>query len=156
VSANGYHSLPGISFKHHKLYQGAQDRFLTAFLDDRRNEELTILRELAPHVKSSPGKTWMFSVVAKQDLWWPEHSEVNKWYSEGLYATEINAIQNQFGQRQFRHELAFVSLVISNYVSGKNELLKPNVEGYDHLLQVESLRRVFEIVAALKEWEETK
>ena len=112
VSANGYHALPGISFKDHNLYGGSKEKFLKAFLDNRRNEELTILRELTPHVKASAGKIWLFSLIAKQDLWWPERLEVAKQYQEGQYSTEINAIINHLGQRQFRHELAFTSLVL--------------------------------------------
>jgi hypothetical protein len=156
VSANGYHSLPRESYKDHRLYQDNADEFLAAYRYDCRNNEITILRELAPHLKACAGKVWMLSLVAKEDLWWSERAEVNKKYREGPYAAEIAELRNQRGSRDFRHELALASLVISNFVTGMNELLKPNTEGYDQTLQIESLRRVFEIVAALKEWEESQ
>jgi hypothetical protein len=37
-----------------------------------------------------------------------------------------------------------------------NERLRPNTEGYDQRLQVQSLRRLFETIAALKQWEELR
>jgi hypothetical protein len=56
------------------------------------------------------------------------------------------------GNRLFRHELAFGSLVIRNLTTARNEKLKDNLAGYDHLRQVNSLRRLFEAVEALENW----
>lgn len=43
--------------------------------------------------------------------------------------------------------------MIRNLVTGRGEKLKPNAEGYDQELQVESLRRLIETVDALRTWE---
>jgi hypothetical protein len=53
-----------------------------------------------------------------------------------------------------RHETAFASLLISNFRDGEGEVLRANNEGYDHKEQVDSLRRIFEIVFDLIEWEQ--
>jgi hypothetical protein len=45
------------------------------------------------------------------------------------------------------------SLVISNFVTGEGEVLAKNVEGYDGRRQVESVRRLFEVLKALMDWE---
>lgn len=65
----------------------------------------------------------------------------------------LRSTLNDQDSRRFRHEFAFASLVISNFVTGREERLKPNAQGYDHRRFVESLRRLFETVASLKDWE---
>ena len=67
--------------------------------------------------------------------------------------TEIEKIRGQRSAQQFRHEPVFASLVISNFATGAAEQLKPNAAGYDQKLQVESLRRLYETVDALRKWE---
>jgi hypothetical protein len=153
LTAYGYHTLGQTSYKDHRLYRGDKEEFLKAFLEDRRADELAILRQLKPHVRSSRGKMWLLTLVAKQDLWWPKRTEVEKHYREGEYGAEIQSILNQQDQRQFRHEFLFASLVISNFATGIGERLKANTEGYDHSMYIESLRRLFETVDALKNWE---
>jgi hypothetical protein len=151
--AYGYHSLGQISYKAHRLYAGDKDEFLKAFLEERRADELAIVNQLAPHVRLHPGKLWLLTLVTKQDLWWSKRGEVEKHYRQRDYADVIQAMLGQKDQRHFRHELLSASLVISNFVTGMKERLQPNVEGYDHQLQVESLRRLFETLDALKNWE---
>ena len=112
-----------------------------------------MLRQLAPHLKLNQGRLWFLTLVAKQDLWWPKLSEVEKYYQDGEYGNEVRQLLLQQDLRRFRHEYVFASLVIRNFVTGRGEKLKPNVEGYDHPLQVESLRRLIETIYALKTWE---
>jgi hypothetical protein len=153
LNAFGYHTLGQISYKSLPQYQGDKEEFLRAFLGDRRTLELAILRQLAPHLLANRGKLWMLSLVAKQDLWWTKRNDVEKHYKEGDYGTEVERIVKQLDRRQFRHEYLFASLVISNFNTGMKERLKANTEGYDQQLQVESLRRLFETIDAMKNWE---
>ncbi len=153
LAAFGYHTLGEVSYKDHRLYRGDKDEFLRAYLADRRAEELKLLRQLAPHVQANRGKLWLLTVVSKQDLWWDDHGAVESHYQQGEYWDEIQKIQSGQGRRQFRHEFAFASLVISNFVTGHDERLKLNTAGYDHPRQVNSLRRLFETLGALQEWE---
>ena len=121
---------------------------------DRRNEELKVLRDLGPKVTPPPGgKFWLMSLVTKQDLWWDERSTAEAFYNEGEYAAEVAKIQNHHGGRLFRHELALASLVISNFETGKGEMLKPNSAGYDHKHHVRSLQDVLGKLEALRRWE---
>src|SRR3954453_21841015 len=95
----------------------------------------------------------MLTLVAKQDLWWPRRANVEDHYCRGEYGAEVRTILEHQDRRHFRHEFAFASLVISNFVTAGGERLKPNAEGFDHREQVGSLRRLIETVAALKDWE---
>jgi hypothetical protein len=113
-----------------------------------------LLAQLTPHVVSSPGKLWFLTLVAKQDLWWPERTTVEDHYRNGDHGAEIDKMTGQKGHQMFRHEFALTSLVISNFETGTGERLRPNTEGYDHREHVRSLRRLFEIIEALKRWEE--
>ena len=126
---------------------------MRAYLEDRRVDELGILRQLGPHLLANRERLWMLSLVAKQDLWWAKRSKVEKHYKEGDYGIEVERIVKQLDRRQFRHEYLFASLVISNFVTGMKERLEANTEGYDQQLQVESLRRLFETIDAMKNWE---
>lgn len=153
AAAYGYHSLGATSYKNHRLYTNGKDAFLTAYLEEGRADEAAILRQLVPHLKAHRGKMWLLTVVAKEDLWWPKRSDVEKHYRQGPYEDEVRAVLNQVDRTRFRHELVAASLVISNFATGVGERLKPNAEGYDHGMQVGSLRRLFETVDALKSWE---
>ena len=53
----------------------------------------------------------------------------------------------------FRHELEFVSLVISNLTSSLGEHLKPNAAGYDQGMQVASVHRLMQVMESLMKWE---
>ena len=100
------------------------------------------------------GKFWLLTLVTKQDLWWEDRAEAESFYTTGDYAAEIEKIKNHHGGRLFRHELALTSLVISNFETGKGELLKPNTAGYDHKHHVQTLRNLFGSLDALRRWEE--
>jgi hypothetical protein len=152
LAAYGHNSFM-LSYKQHRLYGGDKDRFVDSFCTEQRAEELAVLRQLAPHLMASRGKVWLLTLVTKQDLWWPKHREVETYYLEGEYGGEVQKIVGQRGARQFRHETVLASLVISNFSTGAGEHLKPNAAGYDQKLQVGSLRRLFETVDALRQWE---
>ncbi|HKI20222.1 MAG TPA: hypothetical protein VKA15_20195 [Isosphaeraceae bacterium] len=117
---------------------------------------MSVLGRVADAVRLTSGKIWMLSLVSKQDLWWPQRPDVEGHYREGKYGKIIDHLQSHCGRLRFRHEFAFASLVISNFETGMNERLRPNTEGYDQRLQVQSLRRLFETIAALKQWEELR
>jgi hypothetical protein len=153
MSAYGYHSLGNISYKKHRLFQRGKNKFLEAFLADRRNEELAVLNQLAPYMLTSRRELWFLSLIAKQDLWWKKQADVKRHYEEGPYGVEVQKLLGQRGQRDFRHEFAYTSLVIGNYVTGMKESLQPNTAGFDHHQYVHSLRRLFEMIESLRKWE---
>jgi hypothetical protein len=154
VNANGYHTLPQQSYKTHTLYKGNKDDFLTAYFNACRADELAVLKRVATSLQRSPTKTWLLSVVAKEDLWWADRDQVETFYG-GAYAEMIAAITSVRGATRFRHESVRASLVINNFQSGEGELLVKNTAGYDHRQQAESVRRLFEALNALREWEES-
>jgi hypothetical protein len=114
---------------------------------------VAILSRVVAAVRSAPGKLWFLSVVAKEDLWWPDRREAAAFYTSGEYAATIAQLAMVKGQQDFRHEAVAASLVINNFLGGEGEVLSRNVEGYDHRQQVATLRRLFEVLNALREWE---
>jgi hypothetical protein len=153
LNSYGYQTLGQISYKDHALYKGNKDEFMKAYLEDRRADELSIFRQLVPHIKASRQRLWLLTLVTKQDLWWPKRSEVEQHYRQGEYGAAVATLLSGQDQRRLTHEMLFASLVICNFATGRDERLKSNAGGYDHRLQVESLRRLFEVVDALKNWE---
>ncbi len=155
TSAFGYHSLGATSFKSHRLYRGnpGKRKFLAAFLDDRRAEELAVLGQIIPHLQAAAGKVWLLSLVTKQDVWWAKRADVKRHYEEGAYRDAVRQLLSHRGAGQFRHEFAYASLVIGNFVTGLKETLQPNTAGYDHHAYVESVHRLFETLDALRTWE---
>lgn len=153
VTADGHHTLPRGSYKLHRLYQGNKANFLTAYLDERRADEVAVLDRLAAGLAGCPGRVWLLSVVTKEDLWWPDRQRVEAAYRSGPFTAAVGQIVSRRGSSGFRHEVVPASLVIGNFLSGDGEPLLRNVEGYDHRRQVESVRRLFEVLRALREWE---
>ena len=129
-----------------------KDAAVQELLVEGRADELAILRDLGTVMKLSPKKLWLLSLVTKQDLWTADKAEVRAHYSAGEYADAIRDLEAARGD-SFRHEIAFASLVISTWVTGSGERLKKNVEGYDHEAQVTSVRRVFDALDGLRQWE---
>jgi hypothetical protein len=157
INAYGYHTLGQISYRETKSYKrSGEDGFLESYLTDRRTEEVSVLSRIADAIRLTHDRVWMLSLISKQDLWWPQRPDVESHYREGKYGKIIDDLQSHCGRTRFRHEFAFACLVISNFETGMNERLRPNTEGYDQRLQVQSLRRLFEIIAALKQWENDK
>jgi hypothetical protein len=158
LTAFGYHTLgQGVRIKNHPLYEAGGKHptveFLGRYLPDRRADELRVLRQLVPHLRACNQKVWLLTVVAKEDLWNDERSVVETYYRTGDYGSEVAALVAAKNAASFRHELAFASLVINNFTTSAGDLLKRNLEGYDHKAQVESVRRLIELVDGLKDWE---
>jgi hypothetical protein len=155
VTANGYHNLMSLrSYKQHTLYKKDKDRFLESYTAECREEEVRVLQNVLNGMTCSGKKLWFLSIVAKQDLWFPNRAAAEKHYREGRYAELIGEVQRKSGAASFRHEIEFVSFVICNLKTLENETLQKNTEGYDHQLQVESVRRLIQTLHALKTWEE--
>ncbi len=157
VGAYGYHNheLGHLtSYKEHPLFKTTKEAFLIEFLENRRAEELKVVQEIVPYVTPRAGqKFWFISLVTKQDLWIDDKKQVQEFYSSGQYAQEIERIKARLGSQSFRYEFALTSLVISNFVTGKGEVLKPNTEGYDQLHQAQSLRLLFQKLDSVRRWE---
>lgn len=127
---------------------------MRSFPRERREEELRVLRLLTSHFAEVGKKCWLMSIVTKQDLWWPIQDRVEEHYRHGKYGAEIAALLSRLAPAGFRHEFAFASLVIENFVTAKEECLRATARGYDKRCQVNSLRRLIEILDSLKDWEE--
>lgn len=161
LGSYGYHNHtigPNVSYKQHPLYVGqaqprSKERFLKAFLDQRRAEEVDLLRQLAPHLTVAPGKVWFLTVVTKQDLWCDDQIDVEAFYRGGDYGRIVAGLLGTRGTARFRHDLALASLVIRKFATGTGEVLRPNTAGYDHHDHAQALRRLFEALDSLRQWE---
>ena len=62
IVCNGFHSLSKIEFKQHKLYKsGTSPRdFMKSYLNEQRQEEIAVLSDLMPHLKSAPGRLRLY------------------------------------------------------------------------------------------------
>jgi len=157
VSSYGFHTLIEPSFKRHALYESerTKEAFWRKYTEAKRADELTCLQHLVPFLKACPKKLWLASLVTKQDLWRAQESAVETWYRDGEYGKLVAEVASHKGTT-FRHEHHGCSLLIGNLVTASGETLVKNAEGYDHRAQVESVRRVFEIVEGLHAWGSAK
>lgn len=96
----------------------------------------------------------MLTLVTKQDLWWGEQATVENHYRDGDYANVLGQIVADLGPRNFRYEFVLGSLVIANFTTNRGEPLATTTAGYEQESQVQSLRRLWETLGALKAWEE--
>ena len=114
----GYHSL-GSSYKNHELYLAnkAKSKFLLAYLKEAIEDEIEIVQKLIPFVEVAPNSPWVLSVITKQDLWWKQRLEAEKFYTNGTYGKILDELRAR--NPHIRYEQAFVSLTISNFRSAR-------------------------------------
>ena len=105
-------------------------------------------------MRANPQRSWVLTLVTKQDLWWNQQAAVEHHYRSGEYGILMDGVLQDTGKNNLRHEFIFSSLVISNFTTGLGELLVNTTSGYDQNLQANSLRRLWETLDALKSWEE--
>ncbi len=134
----GYHSLSKIDLADHALYKPGMSTndFLSLYLAERRTVEVAIMRELIPHLKSTPGKLRLITLVTKQDLWWDERTQVRQHYQNGEYGGLIEEIRRHKGDAHFSHDYASCALNLLNFRTQDGVVLKNTVSGYDKNLFV--------------------
>jgi hypothetical protein len=91
--------------------------------------------------------------VTKQDLWWHEREAVESHYATGKYRNIVAKCAGGKESHEFRYETVFVSLVIRNLMTGRNETLKSTVAGYDHSHQQKSMENLLHTFEGLMDWE---
>jgi hypothetical protein len=154
VTAYGHQSIARDSYKQHPLFAARKDDFVPALLAQQRADELTILDQVLAALRMARNRVWLLTVVAKQDLWWPDRVEAEKFYREGEYGRRVAGAFGEHGSRDRHHELCMASLVIQNWTTQTpGERLRPNAEGYDQTAQRNSIRRLLELIDALRRWE---
>lgn len=136
----GYHSS-GIEHTRHELYDPAltPEANLKAVLDHNRQEEISALRNLVPHLQAARGKIWMITLVTKQDLWSGQRHDVERHYKEGEYQDLLDEILGEKGTEGFRHTYFSVSLVPQNLITTDGTILAITTAGYDQPLRIQNL-----------------
>ncbi|MBM3979587.1 MAG: hypothetical protein FJ304_04755 [Planctomycetes bacterium] len=157
VASNGFHTPIESSYKRNSHFEPerTRDAFWRKYTEAKRDDELACLRHLVPFLKACPLKLWLATLVTKQDLWRAQEPAVETWYREGEYGKLVTEVASHKGA-MFRYEYHGCSLLIGNLVTASNEYLVKNAEGYDHRAQVESVRRVFEVIDGLHAWGNAK
>jgi len=134
----GYHSIADIdNYKQTKYYKKGMTKakFLEVYFKKKRNEEIKILKTLKTRIIDTKKPIWMCTLVTKQDLWWKDHSNVQKHYTKGAYSRVIKEIKRQKGEKNFTHEYLSTSLIINNLKFGKTIMAK-TVSGYDEQIRM--------------------
>lgn len=153
VAAFGHHTLSGLGYKSHKLYEGNKERFLEAFRAAKLEDERKVIEFLRPALEAASGKLWLFTVVTKQDLWWDRRQTADTEYATGNWADTLREIGAKRGEKAFRHETAFVCLVPANLEDPEGEVLFRTAAGYDINKQAESVNALLGKLGGLKDWE---
>jgi hypothetical protein len=153
LTSYGYHSIGDIKISALKQWPGRKDRFLKAYLKDRISEELKVIAELLPAIKSSEKKVWLLTVTTKQDLWWKSSDEVRKHYTQGSFRKKLEELLSGKDALHMHAEHIFCSLTISNFVTGGGEFLQHNAEGYGLAEHSNSLHKLIEVMDGLRQWE---
>lgn len=156
IYAYGHHALGDISYKSHRLYDPNKgfEAFVASYLEQCLKTEEQILKIVCDAVKKCAAPIWVLTLVTKQDLWWDERDNVEKHYTEGKYGKLVRECLGGKSERDFRHEIVTASLVIRNLITGRNEILKKTVAGYDAPLQEKSFEKLLQVFGALMRWEE--
>lgn len=157
LNAFGFHSIGNLG----KQGQGAllnrlkaenrEDHFLEEYLKLKREEEIEVLRYIAPYLKArdTKHKLWMLSLVTKEDLWFHIYDHVREHYASGTYSEIVDDIRSSLGNMSFRHEIVTMSMLIKDFVTGRNETLAKTNSEYDQEKQVQSARNFFDAISSL-------
>jgi energy-coupling factor transporter ATP-binding protein EcfA2 len=89
VVAYGYHEASGIA----QPEIGRNGQAAKAFLKQRRQIELAMLKEWTPLLTARQEAQWLMTVVTKADLWWPRRAEVLTYYQSGPYYRALGEAQ---------------------------------------------------------------
>ena len=122
--------------------------FLKAYIQNRREEELAIVRDLVQPMSVRNPNIWMMTVVTKQDLWWHQNAEVSDHYTTGEYNQCIEDIMSRRGHANFPHEYHGTSLIMNNFRTGDGLVLAPTAEGYDQTIQYDYWKHLLDSLNA--------
>jgi hypothetical protein len=150
VVCYGYHSLSQIEYKHHKLYKSShtEAEFLDLYLKARQREEVKMLEDLIPYLKTAPGTLRLITLVTKQDLWWSERHIVRDHYEKGEYSKLLSELKTYRGVH-FDHNYVSCALNILNFATRDGTVLKKNTAGYDSSLWIANYNRVIESIRSI-------
>ena len=153
-----HHSLSGISYKHHRLYEPERDKDdfypqVSGSKPARRNRMLETSFAL-------------YQGMSTESCGWFPRSQSktcgdrrNLLLRSGIVKVNMASSSPIFTNRReglSRHESHLLALLIGNLITHKEETLAKNVQGYDHRMQVESVRRLFEIIDGVRQWASEK
>ena len=156
IQAYGHHAIGNFDYKNHKLYDAKQgdEAFLRAYLAECVKLEENILERLCNEIQKTHRPLWLLTLVTKQDLWWNDRDDVERYYTSGNYGAIMQRCAGGKQSHEFRHETAFVSLILHNLTTERNQILKTTVAGYDQPMQIESIDKLRVVFNGLMEWEE--
>jgi energy-coupling factor transporter ATP-binding protein EcfA2 len=155
TASYGHESLTDVRLKS-VIPNLSKEKAIEELLNRSRNDEIMILQTLIEPFVRCKRKMWLLNAVTKQDLWYPQETAVREHYLNGRFQEILNELARQQSPQQFRTETVFVSLLISNLTTSRNEILKKNTAGYDQKLQIESVRRLYNVIAELMIWESSR
>jgi len=137
----------------HKVYSENQsnEEFSNLYIKDSLAEELSALETLVPHLIATPGKIRMITLVTKQDLWWNQRHEVDKYYRSGPYSEIIAKIFKSKGEANFSHEYVSCALVEQNLKMADQFTIALTAQGYDDSLRVANLERAYSTITQMIE-----
>jgi hypothetical protein len=136
VVSYGFHSFEN-QLKANRLFTAGMtsEDFMKNYLVDRREEEIKLVKELVAGLSIAKGPLWMLTVVLKQDLWWDDRAQVEKYYKEGQYEQHIHSLLTKLGAENFSHDYLSASPIICNFATQDGLVLAKNTAGYDQPTQ---------------------
>ncbi len=129
---------------------------LEIYLEERRQEEIDLLKKLTTLISRAENLAWMLTLVTKQDLWWNKRNEVENHYKTGEYSKTIKEIQTEheriFGQQKnpFIHECVSNSFVLGNVYSSDLKPITYTIGGYDQYIQAAHWKLLIDTLNDLK------
>jgi hypothetical protein len=114
-------------------------------------EEQALLQDLINSIQIIQKPLKMITVVAKQDLWCEDQSEIAGFYEKGNYARTISEIQAIKGTENFQHEFVYASLTIQSLRDKTDKKIILNTAGYDLIEHIKSLNQLIETIEKLSQ-----
>ena len=156
VLAYGHHTLGNVDLRIHKLFKSGEplENFATRYLEESRNDEATMFGQLCALIEKCKSPIWLLTVVLKEDLWWNESDVVKLHYASGTFRDLRKKCIGSKEKYEFLNEIVYLSLLPRNLVTGRGEILKRTVAGYDRQHQEASFKHFKTVLQGVISWEQ--
>jgi adenylate kinase family enzyme len=116
------------------------------YFQRNRALELDRWKELTERLTILPAPIKLITVVVKEDLWYPNNTDVRRYYEQGEYTTILQHLRSQRGEINCPHEFIYVSLTSHNLADKSGKVLANIVEGYDDVKRHHSQEQLMNVL----------
>lgn len=148
VTAYGHHATP-LTMSQLRGKDDSVPPSAARYFGERRQAEIEALRAVEVLLRRHTKPFWMISLVTKQDLWWPDRKNVERYYCQGEYADIIESIRVAHAATGFEHEYFSLAVHSQNLYHDEGKILQATSAGYDDIIKYSHQKAFLDLIEKL-------